>query len=158
MSHQTKRHRGVPMDLEDLHKRLARLEDIQEIQQLVARYCEICDYEDYDTDALLQLFTVDATWDASFATVKGHDAIRALFAEFPNAIKRVQHIVANPQIVVEGDKARGSWYLISAGEKTDGSMPKWPEIFARYHQDYVKQNGEWKICHLRVEASRGSAE
>lgn len=145
------------MELEDLLNRMTRLEDIEAIKQLVARYCEICDYEDYNTDALLDLFTEDATWDASFAKVKGHEAIRELFSEFPKAIIRVQHIVANPQIEVDGDRAKGSWYLISAGEKIDGTMTKWPEIFARYHQDYVKQNGEWKICHLRVESSRDSA-
>ena len=138
------------MELEELVKRVTRLEDIEAIKRLKARYCEICDHEEYDADAMASLFTEDGTWEAGFANAEGREAIRELFSGFPNLIARAQHIVANPLIEVDGDRARGVWYLIPAVVKSDGTKSKWPSTTARYHEDYVKQDGERMIQHLRV--------
>ena len=66
-------------------------------------------------------------------------------------IATAQHIVANPLIEVDGDKAHGVWCLISAVTRSDGkTTSNWPGTPARYHEDYVKQNGEWKFRRVRV--------
>lgn len=139
------------MELEELRSRITRIEDIEAIKQLKARYCEICDHDNYDADAMATLFTEDGTWESSrVGKAEGREAIRELFSGFPKRIARAQHIVANPLIEVDGDRAHGVWYLISAVDQSDGTKYKWPSGAARYHEDYVKQNGEWKIRHLRV--------
>ena len=69
-----------------------------------------------------------------------------------NAIAGAQHIVANPLIEVDGDRARGVWYLIAAVTQNDGTTASnWPGAAARYHEEYVKQNGEWKFRSVRAE-------
>ena len=140
------------MELEELQKRITRLEDMEAIKQLKARYCEICDHDDYDADAMASLFTEDGTWNADgVGNAEGREAIRELFAGFPKMIARAQHIVANPLIEVDGDRAHGVWYLISAVTQIDGTAASnWPGMAARYHEDYVKQNGEWKFRRVRV--------
>ena len=141
------------MELEELQERITRLEDIEAIKQLKARYCEICDHEGYNADAMASLFTEDGTWTADGAgNAEGREAIRELFARFPKVIGQTQHIVANPLIEVEGDRAHGVWYLISAETGSDGATHRnWPHATARYHEDYVKQNGEWKFRRMRVD-------
>jgi uncharacterized protein (TIGR02246 family) len=135
------------MDLEELQERITRLEDIEAIKRLKARYCEICDHDDYDADAMASLFTEDGSWKGEgVGHAEGREAIRELFAGFPKAIAAAQHIVANPLIEVDGDKAHGVWYLISTVTRSDGTTAStWPDTQARYHEDYVKQNGEWKF-------------
>ena len=139
------------MEGEELLKRITRLEDIEAIKQLKARYCEICDHENYDPDAMANLFTEDGTWDGGgVGKAEGREAIRKLFAGFPERIDRAQHIVVNPLIEVDGNQAHGVWYLISAMTQSDGTKSKWPGSAGRYHEDYVKQNGEWKFRQVRV--------
>ena len=59
-----------------------------------------------------------------------------------------QHMVMNPVIKVEGERATGRWYFI--GPFTFGeTTAKWQAV--RYEDDYVKVNGEWKIQHLRAQ-------
>ena len=142
------------MKWEELQKRITRLEDIEAIKRLKARYCEICDYDNYDADAMASLFTEDGTWNAGrVGNAEGREAIRELFAGFPKVVDRAQHIVANPLIEVDGDRAHGVWYLISAVIESDGTKSKWPGTAARYHEDYIKQNGEWKFRRVHVNVS-----
>ena len=140
------------MDLAELQERITRLEDIEAIKQLKARYCEICDHENYDADAMASLFTEDGIWDGEgVGKAEGREAIRELFAGFPNRVAGAQHIVANPLIEVDGDRAHGVWYLIAAVTDSDGTTASnWPGAAARYHEDYVKENGEWKFRRVRA--------
>ncbi|MDE0349110.1 MAG: nuclear transport factor 2 family protein [Gammaproteobacteria bacterium] len=141
------------MSSAELQERITRLEDIEAIKQLKARYCEICDHEGYDADAMASLFTEDGRWDGEgVGKAEGREAIRELFAGFPKGIAGAQHIVANPLIDVDGDRARGVWYLIAG--VSDGTKSEWGT--GRYHEEYVKQNGEWKFRRVRVKSTAAS--
>ena len=138
------------MSLEELQERITRLEDIEAIKRLKARYCEICDHDDYDADAMASLFTEDGSWHGDgVGNAEGREAIRKLFAGFPKGIAGARHIVANPLIDVDGDRAHGVWYLIAG--VSDGTKSEWGT--GRYHEDYVKQNGEWKFRRVRAKAA-----
>jgi hypothetical protein len=143
------------MTLDDLAKRITQLEDLEAIKQLKARYCSICD-ADHDPERITSVFSENAIWEGrGIGRAEGHAAIRDLFRGFQKAISYSQHMVVNPIIEVNGDRANGVWYFFGLFTFRDGNQAKWQA--ARYHEDYVKANGEWKIAHLRVKGPAVSA-
>jgi len=136
------------MDLDELARRITRLEDIEAIKQLKARYCEICD-DDHNPDRITSVFSADGIWEGrGIGRAEGHQAIRELFTRFQQAMSFSQHMTMNPVIEVDGDQARGTWYFFGPFTFRKHNQAKWQAT--RYHEQYVKENGEWKIRHLKV--------
>ena len=136
------------MDMTELEKRLTRMEDIEAIKQLKAEYCDICD-DDHNPDRITTIFAEDGIWEgAGFGKAQGHTAIRELFKKFQTLISFSQHQVLNPVIKIDGDRATGIWYFFGPFTFYKNNQAKW--LAARYQDDYVKLNGEWKIQHLRA--------
>ena len=54
----------------------------------------------------------------------------------------------NPIIKIDGERATGIWYFFGPFTFYKNNQAKW--LAARYEDDYVKVNGEWKIQHLRA--------
>jgi hypothetical protein len=132
----------------DLAKRITILEDIEAIKQLKAHYCGICD-DDHNPDKITALFAQDGIWEgAGVGRHQGHEAIRKLFQEFQGRISFSQHNVMNPIIEVSGDRAKGTWYFLGPFTMRKGNRAMW--LGARYEDDYVKIDGQWKIMHLRA--------
>ena len=124
------------------------MDDIEAIKQLKARYCAVCD-DNHNIDTITTLFVEDGIWEgAGLGIHQGHDAIRALFKTFQERISFSQHNVMNPIIEVQRDRAHGSWYLLGPFTFRKGNRAVW--LAARYEDDYVKVNGEWKFKHLRA--------
>lgn len=137
------------MDIAELEKRLTRLEDIEAIKQLKAHYCEICD-DDHNPDRITGIFVEDGIWEGGdFGKAQGHEAIRQLFQTFQHLISFSQHMVMNPIIEVDGDRARGVWYFFGPFTFRRTNEARW--VAARYEDDYVKVNGRWKYQHLRAD-------
>ena len=144
------------MDIAGLEQRINRLEDLEAIKQLKARYCEICD-ADHDPDRITSIFAEDGVWEGrGIGKARGHAEIRKLFEGFQKTISYSQHMVMNPVIEVDGDHAKGTWYFFGTFTFYEGNQAKWQA--ARYHEDYVKVNGDWKIQHLRVKGPGMSAD
>ncbi len=135
------------MDLVELERRITRIEDIEAIKQLKARYCEICD-DDHDPDRITRIFTEDGVWQGAMGKAEGHAAIRELFAGFQRSISYSQHMVMNPIIEVDGAAAHAVWYFFGSFTFRENNEARW--LAARYHEDYVKVDGAWKIKRLRV--------
>ena len=136
------------MDMTELEQRLTRMEDIEAIKQLKAEYCDICD-DDHNPDRITTIFAQDGIWEgAGFGKAQGHAAIRELFKKFQTLISFSQHQVLNPVIKIDGDRATGIWYFFGPFTFYKNNQAKW--LAARYQDDYVKVNGEWKIQHLRA--------
>ena len=136
------------MDMTALEQRLTRMEDIEAIKQLKAEYCDICD-DDHNPDRITTIFAEDGIWEgAGFGNAQGHAAIRELFKKFQTLISFSQHQVLNPVIKIDGDRATGIWYFFGPFTFYKDNQAKW--LAARYQDDYVKVNGEWKIQHLRA--------
>ena len=57
-------------------------------------------------------------------------------------------MVQNPIIEVDGLNATGRWYFFGTFTYYKNSQRRWQA--ARYHEDYQKVDGEWKIKHLRI--------
>src|SRR5882757_548174 len=136
------------MDTSALERRITVLEDIEAIKKLKARYCAVCD-DDHNPDKITTLFAEDGIWEGADAGAhKGHEAIRKLFQNFQQRISFSQHNVMNPDITVEGHTAKGTWYFLGPFTMRKGNRQMW--LAARYEDDYVKINGEWKFQHLRA--------
>ncbi len=139
------------MDLEQLQRRLQVLEDVEAIKKLKARYCAFCD-DQYDADGIASLYTEDAVWDGGdFGKHEGREAIRKFFQGASKIFPFAIHQVMNPIIEVEGDKAKGQWYLFQACTLAEGNQAMW--LAARYEEEYVRSGGEWKFKHLKVSPS-----
>ena len=144
------------MDNGALERRITALEDLEAIKQLKARYCQICD-DDHNPDRITSIFAEDGVWEGrGIGKAQGHAEIRSLFEGFQKVISYSQHMVMNPVIEVDGDRARGTWYFFGTFTFYEGNQAKWQA--ARYHEDYVKVNGDWKIQHLRVKGPAMSAD
>ena len=136
------------MDLESLAARITRMEDIEAIKQLKALYCEICD-DDHNPDRIVEIFTEDGVWEGrGIGTARGRDEIRALFERFQQMMSFSQHMTMNPRIEVDGDTARGTWYFFGPFTFRENNQAKWQAT--RYHEEYARVNGEWKIKHLKI--------
>ncbi|MDB5107580.1 MAG: hypothetical protein JWM69_521 [Candidatus Binatus sp.] len=136
------------MEISELAKRITILEDIEAIKKLKARYCEICD-DDHNPDRIVTIFAPDGIWEgAGVGEHRGHDAILKLFQRFQERISFSQHNVMNPNIEVDGNRAKGTWYFLGPFTMRKGNRAMW--LAARYEDDYVKIDGEWKIQHLRA--------
>ena len=136
------------MQNDELEKRIRILEDIEAIKKLKARYCLVCD-DDHNPDEIVKLFASDGIWEgAGVGQHQGHAAIRSLFQGFQQRISFSQHNVMNPIIEVSGDRAKGTWYFLGPFTFRKGNRQMW--LAARYEEDYVRIDGEWKFHHLRA--------
>ena len=136
------------MDMAALERRITRLEDIEAIKQLKALYCEICD-DMHNPDRIASVFAEDAIWESDdFGKAEGHEAIRELFHGFQEMFSFSQHNIMNPRIEVDGNRATGIWYIMGPWTNSEDNKEIW--MTARYDDDYVKIDGEWKYQHLRV--------
>ena len=144
------------MDLEALERRITRLEDLEAIRQLKARYCEICD-DDHNPELITSIFTEDGIWEGrGIGRAAGHAELQDLFRRFQSLIGFSQHMVMNPIIEVHGGEAKGRWYFFGPFTMYEGNQARWQTC--RYHEDYRKVDGHWKIAHLRIRAPTMSAD
>jgi SnoaL-like domain len=135
------------MDLAQLEQRLTRMEDLEAIKQLKARYCAICD-DDHNPDHITTLCVADGIWEAGFGTAHGHAELRQLFQRAQQRISFSHHMVMNPIIEVEGNRAKGTWYFLGLFTERANHEARW--VALRYEDDYIKVDGTWKYQHLRA--------
>lgn len=123
------------------------LEDIEEIKKLKAKYCYYVD--ERRLDDLMNLFAEEVYADfGPFGKVEGKkENLRKWFEEvaFPTFLFFV-HMVQNPIIEVEKDKAKGTWYF-EVPATLKGNIQVW--IAGRYDEEYVKVGGRWLIKTLK---------
>jgi len=140
-----------------LQIKIDMLGDIEEIRNLMATYTYSVDYG--ELDKLLDCFADDAQMEvgvrgrkeAPFAGKYGDKkAIESLYTgimeQLPGPSERfaVAHLIQNEVVVVEGEKARGTFYLLEAGAPpAEGGQVNWTQ--GRYDNQFVKVDGRWKI-------------
>ena len=133
------------MTLEELEKRVKVLEDIEAIKQLHINYVYLlCNLQ---WDDMVQCFAEDATMELlDQGVVWGKKEISGVFHNvLAERIKRNDgHLVGQPIISVEGDRAKGHWilYLFFAEPEV-----RW--LQGRQDCEYVRVNGEWKFSSVK---------
>ncbi|MFP6654669.1 MAG: nuclear transport factor 2 family protein [Myxococcota bacterium] len=129
------------MNNSDLLARIQRLEDIESLKQLKARYAAYCD-DNYNEDELAPLFTEEAIWDGgAMGRFEGRAAIREFFAASDQVVPFAIHHVTNPILEVDGDHAKGRWYLWQPCTFAEGNQALW--MAGTYDDRYRRENGQW---------------
>jgi len=140
----------VTMNSQTTEDAVARLEAIEDIQQLKARYCVACDAP-FDAEAIAQMFTEDGIWETADGKVRcqGRDAIRAFFQPAKPAF--IAHLVTNPIITIDGDRARGNWWVTCPSTRVENGEKVAYWILGYYDDVYVRRSGRWLFERVRTD-------
>jgi ketosteroid isomerase-like protein len=135
------------MLLEELEKRIQALEDLEEIKKLHQRYINLMDNLKYED--VLDLFTEDASVEVrNLGVKKGRKELRKIYidvlAEKRGRERFDGHMAVEPDIIVEGNSARGTWLIYMLFSK-----PEIQWVQGKNECEYRKINGEWKINKLK---------
>jgi len=143
------------MSMEELLARVQVLEDIEAIRKLKATYCYLCDAglgDERNRDELVSHFTADAKVDFGMGPAsifEGHDGLRIFFGQVvPTSTPFCMHMVHNPIIEVNGDRATGKWYY--EAPTTDAATDKAQWMAGTYLEEYRRENGKWKFASIRT--------
>ena len=126
-----------------------RLLDRAAIEELKARYFRFVDLQRWDD--LAPLFTGTAHLDIAETHAEGRDAIVDLIRTALAGVRTVHH-GQMPEITFhDGDTATGVWSMFD--------MVEWPGEpvrvgFGHYYEEYVREDGAWRIARLRLERLR----
>ena len=134
-----------------VEERLQRLEDVEAIRLLMLEYRSCLDAKDIRGYA--RLFAADGEFIAGDMRATGPEEIFALVDGMRGSLLTDRggddvHIVANPTIEVDGDRATADsmWIYILRGE---GDQPVLSKI-GSYHDVFTREDGRWRF--LRREA------
>lgn len=143
------------MSMEELLARVQVLEDIEAIRRLKAMYCYLCDaglQHERNRDELLAHFTENASVDFGLGAAsryEGREGLQTFFGQVvPGAVSFCMHMVHNPLIEVNGDRATGKWYY--EAPTTDAATNRAQWMAGTYEEEYVRENGQWKFASIKT--------
>jgi hypothetical protein len=118
------------------------------IQELFARYAHAVD--NLDPEAWVQCFTPDGIFQVGSRAMRGQAALRG-YADLHVREIRCRHMMSNFLYEIHGNEATGQCSMLATL-----ATPSGYKIFAqgRYVDRLVKQNGQWRITHRRVETDQ----
>ena len=121
------------------------LDDQEAVRKLRYRYHE-CINEGKHGE-ILDLFTTDGVLDFGYlGKAHGRAELAKFFGGVSQLLSFVKQFVHNHMVQVQGDTGTGLSYLeaktVSKGESY--------LVAARYDDEYVKQNGQWKFKSMRL--------
>ena len=132
---------------DDLAERVYVLEAKDDIRRLMAAYVHA---RDLANSPVVDYFTEDAVWEGvgRMADVLGrHTGRDAIARRFAGPVPPGLHLLANESITVNGDDAVGYWTYLQP--LVLGGRAYW--VAGRYHNDFRRDNGSWRIRHMRLE-------
>jgi len=140
----------------DEHHVLQRLLDIEEIKQLKARYFRLMDTKCWEDWGFV--FAKDAVMEVPEANVvnNGRAEIVQQVSSVLEGVRTVHH-GHMPEIEITGpDTARGTWAMFDYVEwpPSDSRGRVGLQGFGHYREEYVREDGQWRIRHLRLERLR----
>ncbi len=135
-----------------LEERIGILEDIEEIKKVKAKFFYFQDH--FRTDELMELFTENAELDyRPLLTEKmvGKEQIAPLFNKetMVQWERMARHNMTNTIIDVDGEKATGIFYMYGVATLISPQKDIAIVEHLTYEDEFVKENGTWKINKLR---------
>jgi len=131
-----------------LEARIRRLEDLEEIRQLKYRYAAFCD-DHFDADGIAGLFAEDGIWEGAGMRHVGREAIRRFWQPVDPPL--ASHLMTNPLITLDGDRANGKWWIIGPMSRLEDGRTVGYWQLATYDDDYVRTPEGWRFQHLRAD-------
>jgi len=136
-------------DLAELEAKIRVLEDIEAIKKLKARYWRCLDSKSWDE--VLECFAEDAVVDyGRNIKLEGKKALAEHLKEKLGGDSWIGiHQGHNPEIdVISGKTAKGIWelYVHTIWKPENRGL----RLGGFYHDEYVKENGYWKIRSTRM--------
>jgi hypothetical protein len=131
----------------DIEKRLKTLEDMEEIRKMHQAYIACLDGLQFDK--ALENFIEDCTAELCDSGVRrGIKEVTALYHEMEIERNNVRdgHFACEPNIMVDGDNAKGTWTIYILFFK--------PSVqWVRGHQEcnYIRVDGKWKFKNLKFQ-------
>jgi ketosteroid isomerase-like protein len=133
------------MTLKDLEKRIQAIEDLEAIKRMHQEYMSCLDSLQFAK--ALDFFTDDAEVEVRFSGVmKGRKNYSKIYLG-TLALRKERHdghLVAQPDITVNGNTAKGHWIVYIFF-----SIPTIQWVQGRHDCEYVKENGKWKFSKLK---------
>lgn len=139
-----------PTSLEELSRVVCELRDLEEIKQLKAKYCHLVDAMRWDE--LAELFTKDAWCDYGFfGRYEGREnVVRGFFkGAVAAASSFMVHMIHNPVVELDGDRASGQWYLTAQTTNQPSNRAVW--VMGIYKDQFSRIDGRWRIASLEFE-------
>ncbi len=136
----------------DLEARIRKLEDIEEIKKLQAKYGYFIDT--HQGEEVMKLMVDDVKTEyGPFGSYQGKGELLAFLNGTFQVSPLMCHELMMPLIEVDGDTAKGTWYLFGpfTSMQPQGKVATW--IQGKYINDYVRVGGEWKFKHIRFAPS-----
>jgi hypothetical protein len=140
-------------ELKHLESIVAHAENQLAIEQLQSRYQHWLSLD--RMDKVRSLFAMNAPGvsaeEGDSGVFVGLEGIARLYPDkdTPELGVYYEQRATNPIIEVasDGQRARGVWF--SPGILTEGTKDIQGWIYGKYDNDYIKEDGEWRILHLR---------
>ena len=133
------------MNLQELERRVRAIEDLEDIKKMQRYYMSCLDNLQFSK--ALDLFTEDAEVEVrNSGVLKGKKSFSQIY--LGTLAKRTErhegHLVGQPVITVDGDRAAGYWMVYMFF-----SVPTVEWVQGRNDCEYVKVNGKWKFSKLK---------
>ncbi len=136
---------------DSVETRLQRAEDRAEIIELRSRYAygaNIIDGKSGDLKAFAALFAEDGTFDVGMGAVTGPAAIEAMMGDLTTQWEAAMHYMLNPLIVLDGDRATGTFTGLFAFTTRDAPAPIW--LSNIYSDSYVRTAAGWRFQSVTI--------
>ena len=147
--------RDLEAKLKNLEERNLVLADIEAIKNLKSMYFYLADTAIRSGDVskwddLMNHFTEDATCEwTGLGRYEGKEACTGFFRGFNDMASFSIHTGHNAIVKVDGDKAKGNWYLHVSLTMKKENLATW---IAGYYEDvFQKVNGLWKFKEIKGE-------
>lgn len=127
---------------------MSAADDRAAITELTVGYCWAIDSHDWQ--ALRNVFAPGATAELGNGTEHGVEAIIERISGVLSGIDSSQHIVANHQITLDGDRAACRCYLHAQHVRKAAVRGRNYVVAGRYEDDLVRTAEGWRIAHRRL--------
>lgn len=106
-----------------------------------------------DPKDLASLFTEDGVWDADvFGRHAGRDALEPFFGRMLSGWNAFVQVIPSGRVFLDeadADRARGRWYVHEVGQRSNGTNF---DVVGVYHDEYVREDGAWRIASRRYDS------
>jgi uncharacterized protein (TIGR02246 family) len=120
------------------------------IRALVDRYADASSRR--DPVGVASVFTRGGEWHSpGMGKYQGRDEVCAFFATMLEDWNVFMQGLLSGVVVLDPtdvNRATGRWFVEETGQRSDGSILT---VSGVYHDEYVKDTGEWRICRRRYD-------